>query len=1402
MTAAKTIHTLIVEHRAKTLHQLTAQMSQAGYQVVADYADSEASLTAAFRTHPWDIIFATQPLAYMVLEQLHTHELDIPVIVIFEVMDDETANLLMRAGADDVFTISNLNRLMPAVEREIADARERHQRRVAEAKLREQSRYDALLHEIALVVNEAVSESEALQLALNAICTCLEAPVGHVYLRENDDLFPSEVWYFQSPARFEKLRQLTEYHPANRNDDFIWRVFTTGKPVWQTEISRDTQLFRKQALEEAGLITGFAFPVLKGESVTAVLEFFSDRPLPQTDIIVKVLEQAASLLSRVIEREQARQALELSQQRLASIFEQTQNGILLVNDTLTCLDANPAFCQLLGVPQAALINQPLLHSFQDADRTEFTARWIEFLQTGKQSGEYSFQRRDGQQIIVDYRAITHMVPGVHLIVTTDITARKQQEQEISEAKTLLDQTFASLTDAVLVVQDKTRTIIMCNPAVESVLGYQPVELMGQETVVLFGDDEAYRAIQALAAPVLDQQESYMCEYPLQKKGGQIFLAEVTISPVPMLRGETKGVVFVIKDIMERKRQELELLTTKTLLEQTFASINEMVFVVEPNTRTILICNAAVERVLGYKPEEIIGKNTSILFPSKESYQRFADLYTRAIEAHGSFQTEYEMQHRNGKRITIEATLLPFQDDNRWTKAMVGVLRDITDRKQIEQAEQEQRILAEALRDTIAALTSTLDLQEVMKRILDNVGRVVPHESANIMLIQGSHCHIEYMHGYSQEVQKFLQNHRFSLELPNLHAMLMTRKPYLVTDGANDPAWVVIPGTEWIRSHLGVPICRQGQVIGFINLDSTVPGFFNLDHSERLQAFADQAAIAIENAQVYVTLSQYANEMASLNRATSYLFAPMSTSQGIEELGKQIVAAVVKALGKVDCGIMLVDETTNQLIRLAREGEYAVQATTPLYLDGPGLAPEAIRLKEMVYAPEVSADPRYVRSDPRTRSELVIPLQTQNRMIGILDLQSDQPDAFSVNDQRLLKAFAERAANAIENARLYREVQRHAEELEQRVAERTLLLEQAREHVEAILNSSSDGVAFAYTDGTIRQTNPAFDDLFGYEIDESFGKSLIDLVLPNYANQIRATIDLVSMKQSSERLETTVVRKDGQVFEAEIALSTIQGRNHSPAGLVCTFHDISQHKQIEEYLRNMLEREREIGELKNRLVSMVSHEFRTPLATIQVTAESLENYYDRLDDEQRSKRFERIRLQIKHMTNLLEDALTLSRGESDGLKLTPTQLDLSRFCQGTADEVRATMNKPNPIIFTHRGDCADFMTDERLLRQIVTNLLTNAIKYSPDGGEVHFELVCESDRIILKVSDKGIGIPDKDKKLLFEAFHRAKNVGTISGTGLGLTITKQAVDMLGGKISFESEDGHGTTFTVVIPSLQE
>jgi predicted ATPase/signal transduction histidine kinase/tRNA A-37 threonylcarbamoyl transferase component Bud32 len=245
------------------------------------------------------------------------------------------------------------------------------------------------------------------------------------------------------------------------------------------------------------------------------------------------------------------------------------------------------------------------------------------------------------------------------------------------------------------------------------------------------------------------------------------------------------------------------------------------------------------------------------------------------------------------------------------------------------------------------------------------------------------------------------------------------------------------------------------------------------------------------------------------------------------------------------------------------------------------------------------------------------------------------------------------------------------------------------------------------------------------------------------------------------------------------------------------------KEAAQQMHIALQKEKELNELKSRFISMTSHEFRTPLTTILGSAELLRHYSPRWNEDKKQLHFDRIQNAVEHMIDLLEDVLILGKAEAGKLNCNLMPLDLVSFCDNLVEEIKiGTDSKKHQIVFSSEGECSDICLDEKLLRHILTNLLNNSIKYSPNGGLIKFDLICQKQEVIFRIQDCGIGIPKEDLPRLFDSFYRAKNTNEISGTGLGLSIVKKSVDLHGGTITVDSEVGSGTVFTVTISSSRE
>ncbi len=257
-------------------------------------------------------------------------------------------------------------------------------------------------------------------------------------------------------------------------------------------------------------------------------------------------------------------------------------------------------------------------------------------------------------------------------------------------------------------------------------------------------------------------------------------------------------------------------------------------------------------------------------------------------------------------------------------------------------------------------------------------------------------------------------------------------------------------------------------------------------------------------------------------------------------------------------------------------------------------------------------------------------------------------------------------------------------------------------------------------------------------------------------------------------------------------------------------DITERKQAEEETLKALAKEKELNELKSHFVSMVSHEFRTPLTTILSSADLLEYYQEDFPDSKADKKvqsIQRIQSVSINMTQMIDDVLLIGRAESGNLQCNRNPLELCKFCQQLVEDMQFIDNGVHGIELILPQQSLSACMDEKLLRHILTNLVSNALKYSPEGMAVQLELGDRHNFAVFQIKDQGIGIPPEDLPHLFEPFHRCRNVGNISGTGMGLAIVKKCVEIHGGEIFVTSEVGNekqpgGTTLTVILPRFPQ
>jgi len=387
---------------------------------------------------------------------------------------------------------------------------------------------------------------------------------------------------------------------------------------------------------------------------------------------------------------------------------------------------------------------------------------------------------------------------------------------------------------------------------------------------------------------------------------------------------------------------------------------------------------------------------------------------------------------------------------------------------------------------------------------------------------------------------------------------------------------------------------------------------------------------------------------------------------------------------------------------------------------------------------------------------------------------------------------------------------------------------------ALFTHANEGILII-SRGVIHQANHSAYKLFGYEIGELDGKEIEFLVPKKYqSGHVKKRDDYVKdpkARPMGKGTELFGLRKDGVEFPVEISLSPFdQDGNRFVIAFVIDITNrklaeeklkmysielekevkdrtlvleeaITQLEQTKEELHTALQKEKELNDMKSRFVSMASHEFRTPLATI-LSSLSLVNKYNSLEtEEKRNKHISRIKSSVHNMTDILNDFLSLSKLEEGKISFDPEEFNLNEVASNIVQDIQQITRRDQKIVYSFSGN-ENIWSDKKIIRNILTNLITNAVKFSNENGIIKVVIDGGSNEFVISVEDNGIGISNEDKKHLFERFFRGKNATNIQGTGLGLNIVAKYVEVLKGRITYESELEKGTKFIITLPIKQK
>jgi PAS domain S-box-containing protein len=333
-------------------------------------------------------------------------------------------------------------------------------------------------------------------------------------------------------------------------------------------------------------------------------------------------------------------------------------------------------------------------------------------------------------------------------------------------------------------------------------------------------------------------------------------------------------------------------------------------------------------------------------------------------------------------------------------------------------------------------------------------------------------------------------------------------------------------------------------------------------------------------------------------------------------------------------------------------------------------------------------------------------------------------------------------------------------------------------------------------GRIQYVNQAWQRLTDCRAEDCTGKKLTAYFVEEDARKLRKKFrKLYEGEQAHIQMQSQILKPNNERVWVEIFADVECDTNGSVSALFGMIYDISERKKAEDEMKRAFEKERQLNELRTQFVSMTSHEFRTPLASILTSAELIEHYGSRWSFEKNLQHLKRIQNAVQQIITLMDDMLIIARSDAGKLAARREPTFVDPLIRSLIDEVKLNLKASHHIQYTSELPGLPAGVDKKLIRQIFSNMLSNALKYSSDGSEILVKLWLVNHVLYISVQDHGIGIPQADQKQLFESFFRASNVGERLGTGLGLAIVRRSAEAHGGRVYLNSDLGKGTIVTV-------
>jgi PAS domain S-box-containing protein len=1142
----------------------------------------------------------------------------------------------------------------------------------------------------------------------------------------------------------------------------------------------------------------------------------------------------------ITERKKAEKALRESEEKYRTQFEQALDAIFISDaETGMIIDCNQEACNLVGGKKSEIVgqHQRILHPPQEEMRGEVTKTFKQHL--GEEAGailETQVITKKGELKEVTIKASPLELGGKKVIqeMFRDITAWKKAEAQIRELSSVVEQSIDGIATG-----DLEPKLLYVNDAFARMHGYSPAEMVGMRVAKLHSEeqmDEFEKGIEQIKT-----EGSWIGEIGHVRKDGTPFPTHMSVTLLRDEEGKLLGIAAVCRDITERKKAGEELEARKKKLENYIESMVDGVVLSDLKGTTVDI-NRACLKLLGYKRKtDVVGRPGFIRTIPKKDMPKIGTLLEEIIKKGYVRDREITVLAQDRREIPILFSATLIKDPEGKPTSIFTILKDITERKKAEEALRESEERLRSLLENIPDFVITVDRNHKILMVNSGIPGIITAEQLIGTEVYNyvEPAHHEIMRESLEKVFQTGMPERYEVlgmgpEGPNT-AWYETRVSSNKLDGQIISVTLISRDiTE--RKKAGEEITRLSQALamtatGVVLVD---PDGKVMDVNEatlRRHGFADKQSVLGKPVLDLVAPEQ--REAAAADMQDLWEKDEITGEyEIITEDGKIVpvetsVTVMKDADGKVIGLVAITNDITERkkAEKRLQESEEKLRVMFGSITDGvivtdlTGTVVEAnagaAHLIGYSNKEELIGRNAFEFVSPKDRA-LAMNATKKTLEEGLIQERAEYTiltaDGREIDTDSSAAVLYDSSGNPTGIVNVVRDItdRKHAEEK----------LKESEEKFRTFVDTASDLLNITDRAGNITDVNESMARVLGYSKEELIGMHFTQILpLKTFERDFKPPFEKFIKRGGEIAFDTAFTTKDGKEVYGELRSVAIHDKRGRYVGSRAVFHDLTERKKAEQELQEkneQLKAQREelvrkatelelVSQAKSEFLASMSHELRTPLSAVIGFSElMLDGVPGEINDEQRGC-LNDILDSGRRLLSLINDILDLSKVEAGKIELKPQNLDIANIVSDVVQIIKPVLNKNRQEIeVSVTQGLPEVRGDKNRLEQILLNLLSNASKFTEQGGRMRIHVGRKGDYCQVAVIDTGIGIKKEDQEHVFEAFVQGETLSDRKkeGTGLGLTLTKRFVEAIGGRIWMESEYGKGSTFIFTIPLAGE